>query len=164
MGGRRGRIALAAGLAVALAVLFLLRERGEQAREPERTAPEAQAPVPEVRPDARPSAARPPAAEPEAPRIASGETLSLEPATLPSEGPVALTLELPPEATAVALRVLTFDGERASAIEAVLREGEPGGARVEIDSALLSPGSYLIELTTDEKRHFPLRRYMLVIR
>ena len=37
-------------------------------------------------------------------------------------------------------------------------------ARLEVEPGWLLPGSYLVELRTTERSHFPLRRYPLEVR
>ena len=49
--------------------------------------------------------------------------------------------------------------ELAGALEADRR-----AATIEVDPGYLQPGTYLVEMKTTERSHFPLRRYFIVVR
>ena len=80
--------------------------------------------------------------------------------------PVALDLELPDAirgSDTRPVRVAAVDG-RQMRTTASVRSGAGSGIRLELAPGWLVPGRYLIEVTTDEKTHFPMRRYVLEVR
>lgn len=159
-----------AALAVVVAALVWIR-LGSQSEPGSSSAaagaPERQEPTP-----AEIAASEPPLAPGEMPptsartmAIRPGETLELDRASLPRGAPVSLGLLLPFEVEpekALAMRVIAEDRRL---FEGSGRASPRMRGRIEIDieSAFLEPGRYVIELKTPERSHFPLRRYVLQI-
>ena len=48
-------------------------------------------------------------------------------------------------------------------LEAVVADHDPAGASLELPSDGLPPNRYILAVKTDEKTHFPLRRYVLLV-
>jgi hypothetical protein len=106
------------------------------------------------------------AAEP-AHRIGEGGRLSIDAAELPRDGAFALALDLPDAARGSEprpVRIVSQDGTRALELLAAPLAGSGSGVALHLDPAWLIPDRYLIEVTTAEATHFPLRRYVLELR
>ncbi len=121
---------------------------------------------------APPSAARPlKAADREPATLAdytlrSGEIAKIELAAPSGDRPLALDLALgEPSRTAepLAAQLRDMNGRVLDLPAAVAVDGRMS-ARIEIEPGWLSPGSYLVELRTTERSHFPMRRYPLEVR
>ena len=99
-------------------------------------------------------------------RIAERGRIAISSATFEPGVPVALDLDLPDEvrgADARPVRIAAVDGRQLRTTASLL--AEPGsGVRLELEPDWLVPGRYLIEVTTAEKVHFPMRRYVLEVR
>ena len=96
--------------------------------------------------------------------IASGATLVVPRADLADGATLALKLLMPPDALGpgpLPTRILAPDGRRIERSSSAEPSGD--GVRFEISAAWLSPGRYLIEVTTRDRSHFPLRRYALEV-
>jgi hypothetical protein len=95
-----------------------------------------------------------------------GERTTLVAAELPEDRPVVLGLALPVPATgAASLPVRVRDDSRRDlTTHAVVEDAALGTAHLEIEPGWLSPGEYLLHLTTTEPSHLPLRRYSLIVR
>lgn len=158
---KTARLVVGLGVALAVAVFAWQSWRVEEpAAEPPPPAASASADEPADGPARRAAAAQ--AGEL---AIASGETLELEVAKLASGRPVALRLFLgEPSKTGepLAVRVYAADG-RASQAEGLLGDDRLD-ARVELDPASLAPGRNVVEVTTTELSHFPIRRYAIEVR
>jgi hypothetical protein len=99
--------------------------------------------------------------------LTAGETTSVAAPDLPTERPLVLNLLLPtalPSADGLPARILAMDGSRELKLSDAVVADDRDQVRVQIDSAWLSPGRYLIEIETSERSHLALRRYLLEIR
>ncbi len=98
-------------------------------------------------------------------KLDSGDEQEIQASTLSAGQPVLLSLGLatsPP--VSLAVRVLAADG-RILETTGVVHEDEPTWARAEIEAGWLDrPGRYIVELKTNERTHFPLRRYAITVR
>jgi hypothetical protein len=100
-------------------------------------------------------------------RIGEGGRLSIDAAELPREGAFALALDLPDAARGSEprpVRIVSGDGTRQLELLAAPLAGPGSGVALHLDPAWLIPDRYLIEVTTAEATHFPLRRYVLELR
>ena len=160
------RIALILGAAAAGAALSLLTSDRWRRPVPEVAAVS----TPEVAPEAV-ALAEPPArvAVPDASgelRIASGETIRIDAASLVPGEPVVLRLELGEPSQSEEPRPVHVLSEEGRMFEG---QGSLGSsrtdARFEIDPAFFSaPGRYIVEVKTTELTHFPLRRNAIEVR
>jgi hypothetical protein len=92
--------------------------------------------------------------------------LTLEHAALPTEGPLALDLELPDEfrgSSERTVKIISTDGRRFDTSASPL-PGAGSGVRMEIDPSFLTPGRYMIEIDTVGKHPLQIRRYVLELR
>lgn len=99
-------------------------------------------------------------------RIPQSGRLSIEAASLPEAGALALGLGLVEEDGGIeplAVRVASVDG-RAYDTTAVRQSTNAPDVRVEIDADWLQPGKYMIQIKTAGKGPLPLRRYVLEVR
>ena len=100
--------------------------------------------------------------------IEQGGRLSLSATSLPAGGVVTLGLALDKEALGggqhplPAVVVSASDGRRLE-LRATPVAGLQSSARLEVDSAWLKPGLYMIQIRTAEKTAFPLSRYVLEV-
>jgi hypothetical protein len=94
------------------------------------------------------------------------ELAEIETGTLPVGRPLVVELVLAvPSTNAEPLRAQLRDTTgRAFALLAAVEQGERMSARIEIEPSWLRPGSYLVELRTTERSHFPIRRYPFAVR
>jgi len=85
---------------------------------------------------------------------------------LPQDAPVSVDLAVPvrldAKGTPLTTRVMS-EGR-----EMLVLDGQIGGpdrnlVRIDVPPGWLSPGSYLIEIQTRERNHFPLRRFALIV-
>ncbi len=111
------------------------------------------------------------AADPEPATLAdytlrSGEIAKIEAAALPGDRPLALDLALvEPSRTAEPLAAQVRDmNRRVLDLQAAVAVDGRMSARLEIEPGWLLPGSYLVEVRTTERSHFPIRRYPLEVR
>lgn len=91
---------------------------------------------------------------------------TLRSSEFPRNRPLRLGLILPVPATRfepLEARIVDEDGRMLKTEATVQGEGKES-ANLEIETDWLSPGRYLIHLTTQESSHFPLRRYPLEVR
>ena len=98
-------------------------------------------------------------------RIAEGGRLLTNAASLRDGDVLAVGLGLSDEARGekpLAVRIVSSDGRRTETTAAPV-VGSGSGLRLEIDPEWLTSGSYMIEVRTAEKTHFPLRRYVLEV-
>ena len=103
-------------------------------------------------------------------RLTSNETIAISADDL--EGPAVVVLDLAlaePSSDDAPLsgRILSLDParkDREQAISGRIVDESKETARIEIPVAWLREGSYLIEIKTTEKSHFPLRRYKIEVR
>jgi hypothetical protein len=173
--GNRWLVAFA-GFAVALGLWFAValgREAPESEGRAEAGLP-ARSSAPQTDPGLQPPATGvadepvmdgplPPAAP--ANRITEGGRLSIDATSLRDGDVLALGLGLPEEAQGeepLSVRIVSVDGRRLETT-AVPAAGSESGLRLEIDPKWLAPGSYMIEVRTAEKTHFPIRRYVLEV-
>ena len=155
--------AFVAGVALSLASGWALFGGGRAG------APAPQGPAPIAAPEAAPAfpapATRPP--EPVAsPSVAPSQTLELERASFPASGPVRVNLELPEisaDAEPRPVRMVSQPDHRILELPGALDSGRTA-ATIEVDPAYLQPGTYLVEMQTTERSHFPFRRYVIVVR
>jgi len=164
-GSRGSRTAWLVGLPLAALVAFAI---GVWRAEPPQPPGEGAGGEPGGAPEAPASPTPPgPAKQPAADfRIPDRGRLSLEAKDLPASGSVAIALDLPDEARgaeARSVQVASTDG-RALQTVATIEPGEGSGVRIQLDAAWLAPGRYMIQVETNEKTHFPLRRYVLEVR
>lgn len=100
-------------------------------------------------------------------RIASSGSIAIEAAALEPGRPVVLLLDIGVPSRSdepLAVRIASVDDGRLLDGRAVVA-GERKEARFEIDPSFLSrPGSYLVEVKTNEQTALPLRRYVIVVR
>jgi hypothetical protein len=99
-------------------------------------------------------------------RIADGGRLSIDADSLREGEVLAIGLGLADEARGeepVTVRIVSVDGRHRETTAAPAR-GSGSGLRLEIDPEWLTPGRYMIEVSTAEKTHFPVRRYVLEVR
>ena len=153
-----------AGIAALALGVALWWGMGEDAPRP-REGPDAET-ARTTPPDSPPAPERAAAAAAPAYRIAPSGRLSLEATALPTQGTLALGLELSDEARGSEprpVRIVGVDGRVIDTI-ASLAVGAGTGVRLEIDPEWLRPGRYMIEVKTAEKIHLPLRRYVLEVR
>ena len=116
-------------------------------------------------PKPAPSVVAPAVAAPEL-RIPENGRLILALDALPSDGPLALGLDLSEEARGIGdrtVRIISTDGRRLDTTARQL-PGRDSGLRLEIDPSFLSAGRYLIEVDTEEKHALQLRRYVLELK
>jgi hypothetical protein len=157
-------LAFVAGVLIALGVGFAALHR-DRADEPAAAAP-ANPPTPPPS-QATPAPAEPaPVATSESHPVAAGATLQLDRAAFPKSGPVRVSLGLP-ETSADAeprpVRVVSQPDHRILELPGALDSGRTA-ATIEMDADYLQPGTYLVEVQTTERSHFPLRRYFIIVR
>ena len=94
------------------------------------------------------------------------ETTTIQSSEFPRNRPVRLGLKLPvPAKRFEPLRAKIVDANgRTLDAKAMVQGTEKDSANLEIATGWLSPGHYLIHLTTQESSHLPLRRYPLEVR
>lgn len=162
---RRVVVAFAAGVALAVAAwLALLGGGGSDAPDPGALpipAPTATEPA-----LASPAAPAPPAAPATSHAVAPSGTLVLERAAFPTSGPVRVSLELPEmsaDAEPRPVRLVSQPDHRILELPGALESGRTAAA-IEVDPGYLQPGTYLVEVQTTERSHFPLRRYFIIVR
>ena len=155
---RWSRIAFAGGvlLAVGLAISQMPEEPPPPPPDPapEEVAMEEPAEPPGVRTATSPDAPLPP----------SGR-LELSRDALPAAGPLVVHLALgePSRDDAPSpVRIIGQPGPRVLALEGRLSSDRRVTA-IELDPAFLVPGSYLVDVRTTERSHFPVRRYVIVV-
>ena len=61
------------------------------------------------------------------------------------------------------VRMFSYADQRGTELQGKL-DATRKAAAIEIDPAWLTPGTYLVEITTTERGPFPIRRYKLVVR
>jgi len=120
-----------------------------------------------VAPSDDPGAPAPPPSSAPVPalRIAEGGRISIDAASLRDVEVLALRLALADEARGsepLSVRVVSLDGRRIETTAAPAA-GSGSGLRLELEPEWLRPGRYLIEVTTAERTHFPLRRYVIEV-
>lgn len=121
--------------------------------------------------EAEPQRARAPEAPVAAPvdyRIEEGTRLALDAASLPAGGVVTLGVALEAEALGggddpLSAVVVSADDGRRLELSATPVVGQQSGARLEVESAWLQPGLYMIQIRTAEKNPFPVRRYVVEV-
>lgn len=163
---RRARwaLAFAAGFAVAIGVGLALHDRLPGVPVEPAAAPESAELVPGSA-EVTPPTVIVTSTSPEQP-LPPFATLHLERSAFSASGPVRVSLGLAePSADADPrpVHLLSIDDERVFSTEGRL-DGERSVATIEIDSEWLRPGSYLVQMKTTERSHFPLRRYVIVVR
>jgi hypothetical protein len=106
------------------------------------------------------------AAPPDAAAITPNEIHELARRSFPRVGPVQLLLWLPVPAPATTPRPARIhsqsDGRVLEAQAAVSGQGE--FATLEVDPDYLQPGTYLVEIDTDEPGHEGPRSYVILVR
>lgn len=100
-------------------------------------------------------------------RIESERALELEASALDPSRPLVLDLSMPDEARGLSgvrpVQVLASDGRRLYL--AAAPDGPPGsGLQIAIEPDWLVPGRYLVSVETQDRSHFPARRYTIVVR
>lgn len=95
-----------------------------------------------------------------------GEKTTLKASDLPKDRPVVLGVVLPVSSTNLQPLRVRIVGEtgRMVALKALVQDGEPQSANLEVAQGWLTPGTYLLHVSTNEATHLPLRRYVLEIR
>jgi hypothetical protein len=102
--------------------------------------------------------------------IAPAQTVAIDRRELPDTGVVQVDLVLgePSEnREPLSGRILSIDPDRPDRVRDLSGEivgEERGSARIGVSAEFLTPDTYLIEIRTTEKSHFPLRRYRLEVR
>jgi hypothetical protein len=102
-----------------------------------------------------------PASKPLVPTV----TLALERAVLPAQGPVRLSLALAePSADAEPrpVTVVSIQDQRVFSTQGHL-DAERMNATIDVPVDFLQPGTYLVQMKTTERTHFPLRRYAIEV-
>ncbi|MBW2294011.1 MAG: hypothetical protein JRG94_17115 [Deltaproteobacteria bacterium] len=97
--------------------------------------------------------------------IAESGRLTIKAESLRGKEMLTLGLALADEARGeapLAVRVVAVDG-RVLDITAASIDGKGGGVRLTIEADWLRPGDYMIQIKTNEKTAFPLRRYVLEV-
>jgi hypothetical protein len=159
-------VALLVGLAVFGAAMWL-SERGSAGRsDPTPRSATGQGTASDTAPDATSSSATDPVPQAGATRIAEHGRLSMDVASVPTDGPLGLVLGLPDEARGDGphiARVVSTDGRRLDTTATPLA-GAGSGVQLDIDPGFLTPGLYMIEVQTIEKTPLHLRRYVLEVR
>jgi len=153
----RWALAFAAGFALAIGVGLALHDRLPGVPPEPATAPESA--------DDAPPAVVVTSSSPEQP-LPPFATLHLERSAFPASGPVHVSLGLAePSADADPrpVRLISQPDHRILETPGALEAGRTA-ATIEVDPDYLQPGSYLVEVKTTERSHFPLRRYALVVR
>jgi hypothetical protein len=98
--------------------------------------------------------------------IASGATLTVDRAGLPSGRPLVLALELGVPSADLEprpVRVIAPDGRLLETSGPVDPEDRLTTS-LSIDPDWLTPGRYIVEVKTTERAHFPLRRYAIEVK
>jgi hypothetical protein len=150
-------LAFAAGVVLAMAAgsaLWIADREPAPTREAA-AAEQAIAPAPVIATASSPSQPLPP----------SG-TLELERAAFSASEPVRVSLGLAEPSADESprpVRLISQPDHRILEIEGALGAGRTA-ATIEVDPDYLQPGSYLVEVKTTERSHFPLRRYVIVVR
>lgn len=84
---------------------------------------------------------------------------------LPTDAPASIDLVLPitiEGAEVLAARILA-EGREPLILEGAVRGPNREVVRLEVPPGWIEPGSYLIEVKTTERSHFPLRRFALIV-
>ena len=84
---------------------------------------------------------------------------------LPTDAPASIDLVLPISiegADVLAARILA-EGREPLVLEGAVRGPGREVVRLEVPPGWIEPGSYLIEVKTTERTHFPLRRFALIV-
>jgi hypothetical protein len=84
---------------------------------------------------------------------------------LPTDTPASIDLVLPitiEDAEVLATRIYA-EGREPLVLEGAVRGPNREVVRLEVPPGWIEPGSYLIEVRTTERSHFPLRRFALVV-
>lgn len=98
--------------------------------------------------------------------LQTAETAVIRSSEFPQDRPVRLGLMLPVPATRfepLRAKIVDENGRTLDA-KAFVQGAEKASANLEIETDWLSPGRYLIHLTTQELAALPLRRYPLEVR
>jgi hypothetical protein len=106
--------------------------------------------------------ARPPTAV----QIAEHGRLTLDEEALPKKGPLRVVLGLPDDARGGGehdVWIVSVDGRRIET-KAHALPGIGTGVQLDIDTAFLSPGRYMIQIDTAEKHPLHFRRYVLELK
>lgn len=163
----RNSIVLFVGIAfivgAALALLSTLRENSEDLATPDS---EAAAPPAHSQPAAIDEVESAPPVIPADFMLQTAEMAVIRSSEFPPDRPVRLGLMLPVPATRfepLRAKIVDADGRTLDA-KAFVQGAEKGIANLEIETDWLSPGRYLIHLTTQELAALPLRRYPLEVR
>jgi hypothetical protein len=103
---------------------------------------------------------------PAAVQIPEHGRLTLNEEALPKAGPLSVILDLPDEARGVGghdVRIVSVDGRRIDT-KANALPGVGTGVQLDIDTAFLSRGRYMIQIDTAENHPLHFRRYVLELR
>jgi hypothetical protein len=156
--------AFVVGVLLALGIGYALRPNAERTAPPD--VPAAPAPQAASEPTpAAPDVPAPPAAT-GTPIAKAGGTLQLDRAAFPASGPVRVSLELPvtsADDSPRPVRLISQPDHRILEISGAVESGRTA-ATIAVDSGYLQPGTYLVEMETTERSHFPLRRYFIIVR
>jgi hypothetical protein len=156
-------VAFAAGAALSVGAGFALFGGGSDTPAP---AASPAIPAPEASVPAFAPPPPPPAAPATSHSVAPSGKLELERAAFPTSGPVRVSLELPEmsaDAEPRPVRLVSQPDHRILELPGALDSGRTA-ATIEVDPNYLQPGTYLVEMQTTERSHFPLRRYVIVVR
>ncbi len=158
----RWGLAFVAGMLLAIGVGYALRPNAGGEAPPAAPAPPTEPTLAPPAPPSPPAASSPGSSRP----IEPGGTLQLERAAFPASGPVRVSLELPEMSASSEprpVRLVSQPDHRVLEVSGTLESGRTAAA-IEVDPGYLEPGTYLVELQTTERSHFPLRRYFIVVR
>jgi hypothetical protein len=103
-------------------------------------------------------------------RVAPGETVAIALAEVEGGGATVIDLVLGEPSVddrALSGRILSLDSarpDRERPITGRIVDGSRRTARIEVPTKWLVADSYLVEIKTTEKSHFPLRRYKIEVR
>jgi len=161
---RRGLpwLAFASGMLLAVGVGYALLGHGD----PDSAAPAVNgaseaAPAPPA-PAETPAPTVPPIATHS---IAPSGTLELDHATLPSSGPVRVSLELPHASSDAEPPPVQVFSEDSRVFETQGRlDDTRSAATIDLEASWLRPGSYVVQMKTAEPSVMALRRYLIVVR
>ncbi len=96
-------------------------------------------------------------------RLRPGETPRIHSASLTPDAKVAVTLALPDVSPEVAVKSIRLYSEGRNPQTLTGQRLDGGEMYLELKSAWLTPGKYILELQTDERHAIPLRRYALEV-
>jgi hypothetical protein len=159
-------LAVAAVVVAWQAALLMLGDDADEVPPPAHVTPAP--PEPEPAPQA-PAASAEADAAPTPPAdytLTVGEVATLVASELPKDRAVTLGLTLPVasrDATPLRAKIVDANGRTRDA-KATIQGATRQSAHLDVDPGWLSPGTYMIHLTTNEAAVLPLRRFVLQVR